>query len=73
MTDTRPAAAVALLNNIAEELKITDKNTVINIAMAMLVKEGGLTVEAAVNALFGADGWNNLVGTAYEQLRAKAA
>lgn len=72
MTDTRPAAAVALLNMIAEELKITDKNTVINIAMAMLVKQG-VTVEAAVNLLFGPDGWNNLVGTVYEQLRTKAA
>lgn len=72
MTDTRPTAAVNLLNMIAEELKITDKNTVINIAMAMLVKQG-VTVEAAVNLLFGADGWNNLVGTVYEQLRAKAA
>lgn len=65
--------ATELLNAIAEELNTTDRATCINVALAMLVKEGGVSVEAAVELLFGKGAWKDMCGLVYDQLRVKAA
>lgn len=65
--------ATELLNAIAESLNITDKNTCINVAMAMLVKEGGISVESAFELLFGEGSWVQFCGNIYDALHAQAA
>ncbi|HEX2615448.1 MAG TPA: hypothetical protein VHL10_08130 [Nitrososphaera sp.] len=65
--------ATELLNAIAESLNTSDKNTCINVAMAMLVKEGGVSVESAFELLFGAGSWEQFCGNVYDALRAQAA
>lgn len=59
----------ALLNSIATELNTTDKTLCINVAMAMLVKSG-LTVDAAMDSLFGAGSYTKFAGEVYAALRA---
>lgn len=65
-------AATNLLNAIADELKTTDKNLVINVAMSMLVKSG-VAVDAAFDLLFGEGAYKKFAGQVYDALRAKAA
>lgn len=65
--------ATELLNAIAEALNTTDKTTCINVAMCMLVKEGGLTVEAAMDTLFGEGAYKRFAGQVYDALSAKSA
>lgn len=62
-----------LLNAIAEALNTTDRNLCINVAMSMLVNEGGLTVEAAFETVFGEGSWVTFCGNVYDALRAGAA
>lgn len=62
-----------LLNAIAEALSTTDRNLCIIVAMQMLVKEGGLTVEAAFETVFGEGSWLNFCGNIYDALRAEGA
>ena len=62
-------AAANLLNAIAQETGSTDKNQCIGIAMQMLVKSG-LTVDAAMDTLFGQGAYAKFAGQVYDQLRA---
>lgn len=62
--------ATELLNAIAESLNTTDKNTCISVAMAMLVKEGGVSVEDAFELLFGEGSYERFAGQVYDALRA---
>lgn len=64
--------ATNLLNAIADELKTTDKNMVINVALNMLVKSG-VAVDAAFDMLFGEGAYKRFAGQVYDALRAKAA
>lgn len=64
--------ATELLNAIAEELKTTDKNLVINVAMSMLVKSG-VAIDEAFDLLFGEGAYKRFSGHVYDALRAKTA
>jgi hypothetical protein len=61
-----------LLNAIAAELNTTDKEMVINVALAMIVKTG-VAVDAAFDLLLGEGAFVKFAGQVYDALRAKAA
>ena len=61
--------ATNLLNAIAEELNTTDKDMVINVALAMIVKTG-VAVDAAFDLLLGEGAYKRFAGQVYDALRA---
>jgi hypothetical protein len=63
-------AATTLLNSIAAELNTTDKSMCINVAMAMLIKQG-MQASEAMDALFGEGAYKAFAGQVYEALRSK--
>ena len=63
--------AANLLNAIAAELNTTDKEMVINVALAMIVKTG-VAVDAAFDLLLGEGAFKRFAGQVYDALRAKA-
>lgn len=65
--------ALNLLNAIADATGITDKSTVISLAISMIVKETGVEIRVAFELVFGADSWDAMLIEVYEALRAKAA
>jgi hypothetical protein len=66
--ETKMSKATNLLNAIADELKTTDKNLVIKVAMSMLVKSG-VTVDSAFDMLFGEGAYKRFAGQVYDALR----
>lgn len=63
--------ATNLLNAIATELNATDKEMVINVALAMIVKTG-VAADAAFDLLLGEGAWLRFSGHVYDALRAAA-
>lgn len=59
------------LNKIADILNITDKNTVIQVAIATLVKSG-VDMQDAMNAVLGQGAYLKFAGSVYDELNAKA-
>lgn len=70
--EKKMSKATELLNAIAEALNTTDKTTCINVALCMLTKEGGVSVESAFEMLFGEGAWLKFCGNVYDALRAQA-
>lgn len=63
--------AAKFLNMIAAETGCTDKNTVITLAMGVMVKSG-VPVDVAMDTLMGEGSYKKLAGMVYDDLRAKA-
>lgn len=59
--------ATNLLNAIAEELKTTDKNLCIDVALAMIVKTG-VAVDVAFDMLLGKGSYKKFADQAYDAL-----
>lgn len=59
------------LNKIADILNITDKNTVIQVAIATLVKSG-VDMQDAMDAVLGKGAYLKMAGAVYDKLNAKA-
>ena len=59
----------ATLNLIAEKMGTTDKNAVISVAIACLVKSGA-TIDAAVDAVLGAGAYRKLADKVWETANA---
>lgn len=59
------------LNKLADLLNITDKNTVIQVAIATLVKSG-VDMQVATDAVLGQGAYLKLAGAVYDELNAKA-
>lgn len=62
--------SAAQLNQMAALLGTTDRNLVINAAIATLTKMG-MDIEAATDAVLGAGAYGRIAGMVYDQLRAK--
>lgn len=62
--------AVELLNMIAAELAVEDKNVCISIAIKMLV-DSGKTVKEAVEIICGEGSYEKMAEEIYNQLRAE--
>lgn len=61
--------ATNLLNAIAAELNTADKEMVINVALAMIVKSG-VAVDAAFDLLLGEGAFKRFAGQVYDAMRA---
>lgn len=64
--------ALNLLNAIADATGIADKNTVISLAISMLVRETGVDIKMAYELVFGPGSWEDMLLDVYNSLRANA-
>ena len=58
------------LNQVAELIGTTDKNMVFSAVLKTLI-EGGISIDAAFDLLFGDGAFKQFAGKVYEALRAK--
>ena len=58
------------LNQVANLIGNTDKNTVITVAIGTLL-QAGIAVDAAIDAVLGQGAYLKMAGEIYEALRAK--
>ena len=58
----------AQLNQVAELLGTTDRQTVLEVVMGTLV-ESGIAVDVAIDAVFGEGSYKKLAGQVYDNLR----
>ena len=56
------------LNKVAEFIGTNDKSIVISVVIKSLVSEGGMTVEQAVNTVFGEGSYQTLANEVYQGL-----
>lgn len=58
------------LNLVATLLDTEDKSAVLSVVIGTLVKEGGMSVREAVDAVFGEGGYDKLASEVYASLKA---